>query len=110
MKSHTATYQSRVKVTGFSPDVTAADLSKLYALIDGFKIEQQAIMFASGWNEAFKFGQISIKCEIDTTADRSMVYESSKIISFNDRRSHSNRSTLNDESDDDDVSKDRDRK
>ncbi|CAF1574484.1 unnamed protein product [Didymodactylos carnosus] len=135
MISYTSTNRSRVKITGLSPNVTAFDLSnqfeitsqlisipksqtnsaKWYAWIDGFENEEQAVVFASEWNEAFKHGRIGIRCEIDTATDTSKVHESSITIKSNDKRSqftHSNRSTYYYESnddDDDDAAKNRNR-
>jgi hypothetical protein len=135
MTSNTSTDSWRVKITGLSPNVTASDLSdqfdvkphlisipksqtdssKWYALIDGFESAEQAVVFASEWNEAFIRGRIGIICEIDKAADTSTIRESSKMsINSNDKRSdftHSNRSPYDyDSNDDDDISEHRNRK
>jgi hypothetical protein len=116
MTSYKATNRWRIKITGITSDVTVFDLSnqfeltpqrisirktqtnssKCYALIDGFESKEQAVAFASEWNEAFTRARISMRCEIDTTADTSTAHESNVTIESND--------------DDDDVLENRHRK
>jgi hypothetical protein len=135
MTSNTSTDSWRVKITGLSPSVTASDLSdqfdvkphvisipksqtdssKWYALIDGFESADQAVVFASEWNEAFTYGRIDIKCEIDKFADTSTIRESSNMsIKSDDKPSdftHSNRSPYDyDSNDDDNIPEHRNRK
>jgi len=75
---------------------TQTNSSKCYALIDGFESKEQAVAFASEWNEAFTRARISLRFEIDTTTDTSVAHESNLTVESND--------------DDDDVLENRHRK
>ncbi|CAF3844369.1 unnamed protein product [Rotaria sordida] len=122
MTSHETTsgHQWRVKIMGLGQYVTVIQLSnqfevepqqisihksqthssKLYALINGFKSEEQAIIFLSKWNDIFTDTEINISYELDTDTNESSPKKNSD--SNRSQFTSSNRSTYNHESDDDD--------
>ncbi|UJR13608.1 hypothetical protein I4U23_000621 [Adineta vaga] len=122
--SYTATKQWTVRVTGLSMYVTTGELSiqfdidsrlidiymcqsnssEQYALINGFKSEEEADDFVFAWNETFTRGQTRIRCQLNGNEENMMNDQSKVSRQSDDYSSYSNRSRTDyNSTDDDDV-------